>query len=162
MGLREIANQKKGLTTAIAIAMVVVAVGVLAWQITGGFTQAADQAQSFFSDDDGKTFFAADASKLPPFDHNGKEAVKAHVYTCDDGKTTFVGYLERYTPEATAKLNAARNTDKYDQVVEEVFVNGTELKKPGDAKWSPRSSPEGRAAAMPKCPDGSGTIKLVF
>ena len=34
----------------------------------------------YFSDDDGKTYFQDDASKIAPFDHNGKQAVSAYLF----------------------------------------------------------------------------------
>ncbi len=51
--------------------------------------------------------FADSAKNLPPFQKDGKTAYLACVFTCDGGKTTWVGYLERYTPE---KLQQIQNT----------------------------------------------------
>ena len=61
-------------------------------------------SQVFFTDDDGKTWFPDDAKRVPPFDRNGKPAVRAHVYKC--GGKTFVNHMERYTPEAKKKVEA--------------------------------------------------------
>jgi hypothetical protein len=43
----------------------------------------------------------------PPFMHNGKEAFLAHVYTCDGGKTRFIGYIEKFDDDSKARLDAA-------------------------------------------------------
>ncbi len=39
-----------------------------------------------YSDDDGKTWFADSVYRVAPFDHNGKTAVAAQIYTYEDGR----------------------------------------------------------------------------
>ena len=56
--------------------------------------------------DDGATYFPDDANKIPPFTKDGKEAVRARVFSCDGGKTKYVAYLERITPKAKAAIDA--------------------------------------------------------
>src|SRR5271165_3819230 len=69
-----------------------------------GATQSNDVTraltQAWYTDDDGKTWYSGDKSRNPPFDHNGKTAVRAFVFKCDADNREFVGYLERYTPQA--------------------------------------------------------------
>src|SRR5689334_21127700 len=65
---------------------------------------------AWFSSDDGKTWFKDDQYKVPPFDHQGRPACRAYVFTCDNGKTAFVAYLERFTPEAQRRLQEIRSS----------------------------------------------------
>jgi hypothetical protein len=161
MGLRETLNQKRGLTTTIATILTVGAIGFLVMQIGSASGGDSSDVQGYFSSDDGKTFFADSADKLPPFDHNGQQAVRAHVFTCDDGKTLFVGYLSRYTADALAKLSSAKGTDDYERVAEQAFAEGVEVKRPGDGEWVKRGAPEAARVANPSCPNG-GTLKAIF
>jgi len=115
--------------------------------------------RSFFSDDDGKHWFVDAADKTPPFDHNGKTAYRARLFTSDGGKTQFVGYLERYTPEAIKKIEAAKRGEGEPKgrsvlsVIEELAISGTEIKKPGDGnQWVAR----GDLQAAPKILDVKG------
>ena len=41
---------------------------------------------AFYTTDDGATLFTDGADRLPPFDHDGKAAVMAAVFSCDNGK----------------------------------------------------------------------------
>ena len=85
---------------ALAAGLLVVAVILLWLFYPAGRRQAVGegQRQAFYSDDDGATWFADAADRLPPFDHDGKPAFSAFVYECD-GKP-FVNHLERYTRRA--------------------------------------------------------------
>ena len=56
--------------------------------------------KAFFTIDDGATLFQDDAGKVPPFQHDGHEAVRAMVFTCDGGQHHWVQYLEKYSGEA--------------------------------------------------------------
>src|SRR5450432_2046533 len=59
--------------------------------------------ESFFTVDDGKTWFTDSAANIPPYDKDGKQAVRAFVYRCANG-TQFVNHLERFKPEAKTAL----------------------------------------------------------
>jgi hypothetical protein len=60
--------------------------------------------KAFFTTDDGKSFFVDRFDRVPPFRKDGKTAVRAQVFSCDDGRTKFVGYLEMYAPLDKAAL----------------------------------------------------------
>src|SRR2546422_10453637 len=94
MSIREALNRHKALTTAVAAVVSIVAIGILYWIASGG-SVAREGHLAWFTDDDGKTWFADDVNRLTPFDHNGRQAVMCFVYTCDGGKTKFVLYLSR-------------------------------------------------------------------
>src|SRR5688500_20263081 len=109
MGLRETINENQGMTTAVTVALILLVVGYIVYTIARGGPGGAGApvpAQTFYSDDDGATWFADSDSKVPPFDHNGKQAVRARGYKC--GGKTFVNHLARYTPELKQRLDAAR------------------------------------------------------
>jgi hypothetical protein len=104
--------------------------------------------------DDGNTFFAAGSENIPPFDYKGQQAIHAYVFQCNGQR--FVGYLERYTPEARQKMIAQKHSSF------ELETYGRELKRPGEKSWTKASD----AAAVAKltdvkCPDGKGTPEPV-
>jgi hypothetical protein len=90
-------------------------------------------AHVFFTIDEGKTLFPIESSTRAPFLRDGKQAVRAHVYTCDNGKTTFVAYLSKFSPVALEPL----------------------VKKPGMTQWFPISTPAAGTILQVKCPEGS-------
>ena len=84
MGIRESLNKNPKLTTGVALGVAVLAVGAMALRLSGRGAGAV--APAFYTVDDGATWFEDDGEKLPPFQHEGKEAVRAHVFECSDGK----------------------------------------------------------------------------
>jgi hypothetical protein len=163
MGLRETINQKKGLTTAIAVVIMVGAIAFLAYQMFNtGANASSESMQAFYTTDDGKSFFQADSSNLSPFMHEGKEAFQAHMFTCDDGKTLFVGYMSRLPADALAKVRAAQggSPEEYDLALSQAFAVG-EIRRPGDTEWVKRGTPAAAKVARPPCPNG-GELKAIF
>ena len=156
MGIRETLNQNPGITTGVTAGIIVVALGLIIWQASGGSSTPTFNNKQYFSDDDGATTFVDEATKIPPFDHNGKQAVRAYVYTCDGGKTKFTAYLERYTEPAKKKLEAAKNNPNDIGMMEEISMNGIEVKKPGASeKWVKQSTPAGSKVMDFACKDGT-------
>lgn len=101
VGIRETINKNPGPTTAATAGIIGVALLFIMWQcgVFGGAGSGGGSSKAFFTIDDGKTFFIDDASKIPPFKKDNKDAFRAHVFTCDGGKTKFVGYMEAYAPQ---------------------------------------------------------------
>src|SRR3954470_798778 len=102
----------KRLIVAAAVILVVVILFALVWWggaagLGSGKTRGA---QSWFTADDGKTWFADDLNKLPPFEKNGRTVSRVYLFSCDGGKTVFVGYLERFTPEGKRALQTILNS----------------------------------------------------
>lgn len=158
MGLRETLNENPGITTAgtaLIILAALVFVGISFMR--GGGAGGAPSNQTWFSDDDGKTWFADDRTKIAPFDHNGKQAVRAYVYTCDGGKTKFVGWLERYTPAAKKQLEDVRAQSGGVMPLEVEARTGVQVKKPGTGEkgWVSQSDPRAVEILEVKCPDGT-------
>jgi len=79
------------------------------WYRFGGTFPVLDQSspdQAFFTTDDGKTWFAAEVTNIPPFDRDGKQACGAIVIRCGSGEP-FVHHLESYPPEVRKQLEDA-------------------------------------------------------
>jgi hypothetical protein len=91
-------------------------------------------ANYFFTTDEGKTTFALEASNRAPFVHEGKVAVRAHVFSCDEGKTSFVGYLSKFSPVSEDPL----------------------IKRPGDGPWVPGTSAAATLILNVRCPGDNG------
>jgi hypothetical protein len=127
MGIREWINKNQSLAGGAVVVLVVGAIGWATYQyLANRRTISTKLPDAYFTIDDGKTYFAASTANIPPFDHQGKQAVRAYVFDCKG--TKFVGYLERYKPEARqAKL------DKKATPATQIY--GRELKRPGDAAW---------------------------
>ena len=167
MGVREAIDRHKGWAVGIA-AVGVLTVAVFAWRQVGSSSGvgAVESAQAFYSTDDGATYFSAPADLIPPFDHEGKTACRAAVFTCDGGKTKFVGYLEKYPAAAKARLDAARDAGKRGDrsaAPAATAAGDIEIKKPGAAAtWVNRRSREAAQVLNVTCPHGtSGQPVLV-
>ena len=87
---------------------------------------------NFYSDDDGKTWFADMPDKIPPFDHNGKPAYEVEVYRSGEG-TPFVAYMTSWEPEDKAAIEAAAPKDRRD--VQATLASKQLVKKPGERSW---------------------------
>jgi hypothetical protein len=162
VGVRERLNQRRAI--AISIAGVII-LGVVAFLFRDAFStrpqeRAAGQ-RAFFSIDDGNTWFPDDATKLPPFEREGKTAYRVRVYKCPHGKE-FVSHLERYALGDKKRIEeAARASGGGAMVMEQTtFMQIGEVKKPGDTQWirsSPQNLEQFSRTMQPKCPDGSTT-----
>ena len=160
MGIRETLNQNPGITTGATAGIILLALIFIIYQLSGGSgPQIATEA--FYTTDDGATWFADDAEKIPPFDKDGKPAYRVYVYKCADGKE-FVSHLERYTPDAKAKLEEFRTKGPEAAadpgVMEMIYMGGVEVKDPatGDKGWVKQAQFEQAAKiTTPVCPDGS-------
>jgi len=151
MSVRETINQNAKITLAVVTIGVVTALGLAAYQ--GHKPSIIIPTSGYFSDDDGKTYFQDDASNIAPFDHQGKQAVSAYLFTGSDGKP-FVGYLERaLNAEARETVIAARrqlieqasSRATPDSAVMEQIAKNLEVKRPGTDKWVRAASPEARS-----------------
>ena len=114
-------------------------------------------AMAWYTADDGKTWFADTRGKLTPFDHHGDPTYRCYVYSCNDGKTMFVGYLERFTPESTQQLQAimTAKTPPPPDVIEQLSTAGVEIALPNTQDWIKATDRRAASVRNPKCPDGS-------
>jgi hypothetical protein len=131
---------------ALAAGLALVAVGITRFNL-GPVRPASITGLSFFTTDDGKTFFTADANRLAPFDHDGKQAVEARVFTTDGGKTRFVGYLLRYTDQGKQMIEAMRGAGGR-PMINPALLQNVEVKRPGEPKWIRQSDPAANAIVI--------------
>lgn len=154
MGIREKLNDKPWLGGAVGGAALALGSAFILVQLSSGGNGSADEA--FFTVDDGQTWFEDDASKLPPFQHEGKEAVRAHVFECD-GKQ-FVNHLERFTPQGRKLMEEAVVSTKAGKPLPPTIASsGPQIKKPGAKEWvSTGNYAKAGPILQVMCPDGKG------
>jgi hypothetical protein len=165
MGVRESLNRQnpKAVAGVIAGVVVVTAVLLVGFECSGEGSTRTGPAKAYFTVDDGKNWFLDDASKLPPFQKDGKEAVRVYLYRCGENQKPFAGFLQRYTPKEKQRLQAAREQSKSGHPAAPMLdaAAGTEVKAPGRGSWIKQSDPRARTLMMPKCPDG-GNAQMVL
>jgi hypothetical protein len=112
---------------------------------------------AFASIDDGKTYFETSAENLPPFPHQGKTAYEAVVFTCNNGKPPFVGYLRRYSEAVKTSIRASHakiDATGRPGAATWAFSDGVEIKRPGDNAWIRANDiSRSRAVMSVRCPD---------
>ena len=96
-------------------------------QLLGNGQRIRSTPEDFYSTDDGKTFFVAAGTNVPPFDYKGQTALRAHVFECDG--VQFVGYLDRYKPDVRKKVEAG------ERIPLAIELAGREVKTPGSTNW---------------------------
>ena len=160
MGIRQTLNEKKNLTIAVTSVVILLTIIIIIWELMPSRPQVASgPRQEFYSDDEGQTFFADEADKVTPFDHNGKPAVRAFVYRCGSG-APFVVYLQRYTVDGKKKAEAMKQKGISPRRMVSNANTMSEVKKPGNqpwVKWSPTTASAWATIMRPVCPDGSST-----
>jgi len=62
-------------------------------------------AKGYFTDDDGASWFVDDLTNVPPFDHNGKKAVRIKMFMAANGQK-FIGWLEQYDDATKKRIDA--------------------------------------------------------
>jgi hypothetical protein len=166
VGLRETLNENPRYVTISTAALIVIVLAWLLWPSGGSGTApgTTGAAQVYFSDDDGKTWFPDDVTKIPPFDHGGKQAVRARVYQA--GGKKFVQHLERYTPDAQKKvadLYAKGKRMNDPTLFLQIQHEGMEVKLPGDKEWTKMSNTAASQKIItPKPPPGvSGEMEEI-
>jgi len=162
MGVRESLKEKPWIGGAIAALFLLVAGLVLArtyWP-----QKQADLSKSYYTDDDGRTWFPDSMYLVAPFDHNGKEAVVAHVYSYGNGSRRFCAYVAKFTPEARQKLEAAIAEAKRKGLPpssvslygdRNFMAGGVLVKKPGSEPWVAYNDPKANEVMAVRSPDGS-------
>ena len=149
MGLREWANEHPKAISAGVGACVLICIGGIVVEVLGNRRSINTTVpDDYFSIDDGSTYFRASGTNIAPFDYEGHVAVKAYVFECAGHK--FVGYLERYKPDARKIVLAGG------RIPPSVEINGREIKRPGESTWTSSSDFKAMAKVINvKCPDGS-------
>jgi hypothetical protein len=156
VSIRETLNNKPAVVTGITIGIVVIALVAIFWQSRP--KSAPRVSKAYYTTDDGATVFEDDLEKTTPFPHEGGSAVQAHMFSCDDGHTKFVGFLEKLPDKLPPAVASARGRDP------KIFAGLVKAPKNPSAKWVSKNSAEGAAIiAAIKCPDGgNGAAVEVF
>jgi hypothetical protein len=147
MGIREFLNTRSHFVAG-AMGAVILTAGWFTYREASREFSRPTFSEAFFTTDDGRTLFTDDKHLLPPFEYEGKTAVRAAVFE-EDGKRV-VKYLERFTAE-TQQAVAAYERDKaagrppqQAGLVMGAETSGREVKRPGQDKWFAANSREGR------------------
>jgi hypothetical protein len=167
MSLREKMNRNPRQTAMIAGGVAALCVGFLLWQTlgAGGGSSAERPVQAFYTADDGKTWFPADADQFSPITHEGKPAYRVHVFKCGDSGKPFAGYLERLSDAMRKRADELKAKHANDPTSPELdaIASAIEVKKPGDPKWVRAGLAAANTVTAPKCPAGdSGTVTEVL
>jgi len=162
MSIREALSRKPWLPVVAAV----LALGTSGYFIThsGISGQQTMEANAYFSADDGQSTFVAPMSNLPPFDQGGTTAYRAFVFSCDNGSTRFVGYLQRYTPDARRRI-MQKLADRQAGISHDPVTAGprdTEVKKPGSGNsWVSSADPAAAKIVNVTCRDGGNPLPLL-
>jgi hypothetical protein len=149
VSIRETLNNKPAVVTGVTIGIVVIA--LVAILLQSRREKPAPVSKAYYTTDDGATVFEDDLEKTTPFPHDGGSAVQAHMFSCDDGRTKFVGFLEKL-PDKLPQATAAHGHDP------RMFAALVKAPKNPSAKWVNKTASEGIAViAAIKCPDGGGS-----
>ena len=119
---------------------------------------------TFYTDDDGQTYFRDSIYKFPPWDHDGKQANIAMVYSSASGN--FVAYQVRYTPAAQKELQDLYAKAQSGEcplsdvnrlmTTNRIGLGGKQVKMRGSTKWVSLTIP------IPvKAPDGSDALVVM-
>jgi len=168
--LREKLRTDRRLGYGVAIAVLILGTALLMFQWVNQFgAPRYNELQVFYTVDDGKTYFPDGEGKLPPFDHPKGLAVRAHVFAGSTGP--FVGYLERFSPEArniiTLVSEAAKNAKPGDKPPPELAHvvdaqrNGRQVKRPKDVNWVSINSAQGQAITRVRAAGNPEPLKEV-
>lgn len=156
MLVREFINRHARIFAAIMI-VAVAAAAYFTWLQYASHKVLGEKA--FFTVDDGKTWFVDSSSHIPPFDHQGKVAVRAYLFYCDSDGKPFVGWLVRYTAPMKQRLEraiAARaDAVARGETPAPMFdpTPGLEAKKPGTDEWV--HGADAQRLMVATCPDGT-------
>jgi hypothetical protein len=166
VGIRETLNENPRVATGIAagmIALTLLWVVVYFWPSKGA---TSTDFQQFYSDDDGANYFKDSVSRIPPYQHNGRDAVVAWVYRDSKGKK-FVGYLEKYTAAGKAKKEEVMADKAHPQRLRSELYPLEQaeklIKKPGAANQWVNPALDPKAAEQIKqvtSPDGSPATRI--
>ncbi|MGE5609789.1 MAG: hypothetical protein ACM359_11080 [Bacillota bacterium] len=135
MEFREMMNKNPKAVTGATIAIIVLALLLVVWQLWP--SSGGGLSKVYFTVDDGKTFFADDIDKIPPFQYKGKEAVRAHVYRFGETGQGTVEWMEKFTPDIKKKIETffqdKKNRGNYmPEFHEDMFKL---VKKKGSKDW---------------------------
>ena len=161
MAVREALQKNNIMGIGLAVFMLTVAGSIAAYTFWPSGPHI-NPTGAFYSDDDGQTYYSDNIFHFPPFDHDGKTAYRAMVYSGNSGK--FVGFLARYRPDTKKLLeDEYAKASRGDEPMSAVLIllaspqakSGTEYKLPGPGHdWS-------YAPPRVKAPDGGDCMMVM-
>ena len=143
MGVRQFLNKNKPVAYTLVVVLLAGTAALVYW--LNGDAMPSNLQKAFYSDDDGKNWFVDSISRVPPFDHGGKQAYMAMVYKAGSNPP-FVAYLLSFTPEGQKKLQALYALPKSpgtDAQAGQIKDATSLVKKPGSSEWVPMTSATG-------------------
>jgi hypothetical protein len=151
MAIREWIERQKNAAMAAGVCLIALSIIIAARQFRPHTIRPL--ANAYFTIDDGATYFKESLTKIPPFDHDGKEAVRAFVVSGDGGAHRWVAYLGKYSPETKQAIESdAPRADPHNMLV----------KAPGSTQWTPMASADlSKLLALPPGM-GDGPIEPVL
>lgn len=161
MGVREQMNKSPALMGAVGGLVLLGAIAAIWFQSQGPSLAAGT---SFYTDDEGLTYFNDDPALLVPFERNGKQVVRAFVFQCGKDKP-FVGFMERLPPDQKTVLEkvAARKQSDPPPSPQDlaILMQPKEIRVPGTPEWKRETEMAAVMRVMQKpCPDGSQPARL--
>jgi len=108
MLVRDIVQNNRTASLIVLIGLTVIALTFIVYEARGRSAGRSRPGRVFCTVDDGATVFEDSTEKVPPFEHDGKEAVHAAMFVTKGGDKPFVGYLERCTANAKRQIEEAR------------------------------------------------------
>lgn len=162
MSFRETMNKNSSLTTIGAVLVIVVVLGLIAWQFWPSGYKKGGYTELYYTNDDGKSYFAADRlTNIPPFDKDGKQAVQAQVVRCGSGKA-FVGFMTRFSEPAKKALEEAKSKGQLTPELLTGYATQVEAKQPGQSEWVGWQKMGETGVGNITCPDAMTSPKPVF
>jgi hypothetical protein len=164
VGIRETLTKNQPLVIGIVSVVIIIAIISIVMQAS---SSNSSKAQVYYTIDDGATLFSDSNMKVAPFEKDGKQAVRAHVFMCGGKKV--VGYLSKYTDEALQVLEDVKQARKEKRQPKNIGAlmalssTGVEVKKPGAGNpWVKGSDMQKQAAIRVfRCPGEKEAAKEV-
>src|SRR5688572_15728049 len=101
MSIRQKMNDNPSIGIGVTAVVILIAVTIIWFQLSGGTTESPDTA--FYTIDEGRTYFEGDVNQVVPFEHEGKQALRAFVYQCGND-APFVGVVGRYNAQGRREM----------------------------------------------------------
>jgi hypothetical protein len=168
MSIRENLGKNRIVGVGIGVALLVLAASAIAVEFWP--EKKPDLLMQYYTDDEGQTWFSDEVSNVAPFDHGGKTAVIAQLFTYDNGSKKYCAYLVKYTPDAKKRLDAAvadakakgQPASEIPLLHDPLFMRSNALVKlPGSGHdWVPFLDPSAIQVFAPHSPDGSAVDQV--
>ncbi|NBC11175.1 MAG: hypothetical protein GVY24_05485 [Planctomycetes bacterium] len=154
MSIRETMNNNPAMVTIGAVVVLVLCLGAIMCQVREPSGGQGGAVQLYFLDEGTGMLFTAESKQQPPIvapsDTGGSTSgVRAHVLSCGDcpgnldgltreevqAQGAFIGYLEKYTPEAKAAMEQAMSGEEPDIAIMYEMDKGKLMRMPDSDQW---------------------------